>query len=134
MEVGEKVKIVGYSDHEWTVYEIGENHVLLNGAGCTLAMDKDKFEAEREMKTIISSKELELLKASSMDHTTPYSYQDASKTHLSTARLAGGVTINGEAYIYIEYTDEIIREDVYRWLMARRKRKVEPIGKQGKLF
>jgi len=84
------------------------------------------------MKTI-SGKELELLMQSGMDRDTPFGYTAVSKTQLS-ARHSGGAVVNGAKYVYIEYTDELIRDDIYKLLMARRKRKVASTGKQGKLF
>lgn len=48
-------------------------------------------------------------------------YQAVSQTQLSIARHYGGTTVNGESYVYIPPTDELIRGDVLKALGKLRK-------------
>ena len=48
-------------------------------------------------------------------------YQRVSQTQLSIARHYGGITVNGEHYVYCPPTDELIRGDVLKALGKLRK-------------
>lgn len=50
-------------------------------------------------------------------------YQCVSQTQLSIARHYGGITVNGEHYVYCPPTDELIRGDVLKALSKLRKRR-----------
>ena len=67
--------------------------------------------------------ELDNLEDCPLHRRTPFGMTNVSMTQLSIARYYGGITYNGEAYVYIPKTDELIRQDVLRW---KKKRKTEP--------
>ena len=54
---------------------------------------------------------------------TPYGMTNVSMTQLSIARHYGGCTYQGDYYIYLPHTDELIREDVLKW---KRKKERKP--------
>lgn len=47
---------------------------------------------------------------------TPYGITDVSMTQFSVARFSGACKFNGEFYTYFPDTDELIRDDVLRFL------------------
>ena len=50
----------------------------------------------------------------------PFLITGVSSSIYSTARHAFGATVQGYAYTYLPDTDELIREDVAKWLRKRR--------------
>jgi hypothetical protein len=40
---------------------------------------------------------------------------------MSIARHYGGIKYNGQDYLYLPATDELIRDDVFRWLTKRER-------------
>lgn len=50
----------------------------------------------------------------------PFIIQPVTGSIFSTCRNAGGATVQGYAYTYVSAFDELIREDVLRWLKAHR--------------
>lgn len=50
----------------------------------------------------------------------PLSYREVSRGHLSRAVKDGGVMFGGAAYLYINETDELLRQDVLKWVLRRR--------------
>jgi hypothetical protein len=58
---------------------------------------------------------------SNLDAFTPYVIQGTSIGPLSLIRHYAGCTYGGREYCYIPTTDELIREDVVRWVTKRRK-------------
>jgi len=65
--------------------------------------------------------ELDGVEACGLHQRTPYGMTNVSMTQLSIARHCGGCTYQGESYIYIPHTDELIRKDVLRWKQAQKK-------------
>jgi hypothetical protein len=65
--------------------------------------------------------ELNAVHASGLDPFTPYVIDVVSRSQFSVARHFGGCTYGGREYYYIPTTDELVREDVVRWIMTRRK-------------
>jgi hypothetical protein len=65
--------------------------------------------------------ELDALQASGLDPFTPYVIGGVSHSQFSVARHFGGCTYGGREYAYIPTTDELIREDVVKWVEKRRK-------------
>jgi hypothetical protein len=60
---------------------------------------------------------------------TPYGMTNVSMTQLSIARYYGGCTYQGESYIYLPHTDELIRADVLKWKRKQeRKPKTPNVG------
>ena len=51
----------------------------------------------------------------------PFGIRNVSKTQFSIARYSGGCTLNGDHYIYIPPTDELIRADVLKWKQKAQK-------------
>jgi len=68
-----------------------------------------------------------------LDRSTPFGMTNVSTTQLSIARHYGGIKFNGARYTYFPDTDELVRDDVLRWLvkMKRKPRLPQPDG--GKL-
>jgi hypothetical protein len=60
---------------------------------------------------------------------TPFGITNVSHTQLSIARHYGGIGFNGQKYTYLPLTDELIRDDVLRW-MTRRMKKAQAAAKQ----
>lgn len=58
--------------------------------------------------------ELELLTIQHLPRDTPYLIQHISRTQLSIARHAGGCRYQGQNYVYMPTTDELVRADVAR--------------------
>lgn len=60
-------------------------------------------------------------------------YNNVSQTQLSIARYYGGIKINGNHYTYMP-TDELIRDDVLKFVTKLRKaKKAEPTATQQEL-
>ena len=57
---------------------------------------------------------------------TPFGVRNVSQTQFSIARYSGGCTLNGDRYIYLPQTDELIRADVLRWKKKARKNAAVP--------
>ena len=56
-----------------------------------------------------------------LDRSTPYGVQNVSCSQMSIARHYGGIKYNGQDYLYLPATDELIRDDVFRWLTKRER-------------
>lgn len=54
---------------------------------------------------------------------TPYGITNVSMTQFSIARHYGGIKFNGDHYVYLPDTDELIREDVLRWQKQEAKKR-----------
>ncbi len=68
----------------------------------------------------LTDAELDALQSSGLDPWTPFAIQGVSRTQLSVARHYMGCTYNGAHYVYNPVTDELIREDVLKWIGKRR--------------
>ena len=73
------------------------------------------------MTSHLTQSELEALGSSGLPKDTPFLIRGVSHTQFSVARHYGGATVNGWAYAYLPDTDELIRQDVMKWLKRRRK-------------
>jgi hypothetical protein len=69
----------------------------------------------------LTDEEQDALESSGLEPWTPFVIQNVSRTQLSVARHYGGCLYNGREYVYIPTTDELIRDDVVRWVTKRRK-------------
>jgi len=69
----------------------------------------------------LTQDELDAVQASGLDPFTPYVIEGVSTGVLSLARYYGGCTYGGREYYYVPTTDELIREDVVKWVTKRRK-------------
>lgn len=52
---------------------------------------------------------------------TPFVIRNVSQTQLSLARYSGGCNYNGDHFIYVLETDELIRADVLKWKKKAQK-------------
>lgn len=66
--------------------------------------------------------ELQMLDLSDLPRDTPFIIQHVCQTQFSIARHYGGCKYQGKSYSYIQATDELIREDVAKWLSKMRKK------------
>lgn len=69
----------------------------------------------------LTEEEIDSLQLSDLDRSTPFLIQGVSQSQFSVARHYGGCTFNGKHYSYVPPTDELIRDDVVRWLAKHRK-------------
>jgi hypothetical protein len=72
------------------------------------------------MKSHLSDAELDALQSSTLHRTTPFLVQGVSHGQLSVARYYGGCAYQGQSYLYIPLTDELVRADVVKWLRQYR--------------
>lgn len=73
------------------------------------------------MSSFLTDDEVE--KIQSLPRETPYLIRNVSSGYFSTARHYGGCKYNGKSYTYIPTTDELIRDDVLKFVMNLRKKK-----------
>jgi len=59
---------------------------------------------------------------------TPYGMTNVSMTQLSIARYYGGCRFQGDDYIYLPDTDELIRHDVLKWQRKKKRAAKTPNG------
>ena len=69
----------------------------------------------------LTQSEIEALQLSKLDIATPFAISGVSNGQLSIARYYGGCTYQGKQYFYVPLTDELIRDDVVKWLAKYRK-------------
>jgi hypothetical protein len=69
----------------------------------------------------ITDEELIALQASDLKRDSAFAIQGVSGSMFSVARYSMGMRWNGYFYSYIPPTDELIREDVVKWLGKHRK-------------
>lgn len=65
--------------------------------------------------------EIDALQSTKLDRATPFAISGVSLSQLSIARHYGGCTFQGRSYIYLPETDELLRDDVVKWLAKHRK-------------
>ena len=56
---------------------------------------------------------------------SPYVITHVSQTQFSVSRYYGGCTYRSESYTYLPHTDELIRDDVLRWMQKKRQSKAK---------
>ena len=71
----------------------------------------------------LTEEEIDALQNTDLHRETPFLIRGVSQTQFSIARYYGGVKYNGHAYTYLADTDELIRDDVEKWVTKRRKPK-----------
>ena len=69
----------------------------------------------------LTPEEINALQTSNLPRDTPYLIEGVSHGMFSIARHYGGAKYNGKFYSYVPTTDELIRDDVVKWLAKRRK-------------
>lgn len=77
------------------------------------------------MSDTITASWLDGLEACPLDDRTPFGIKNVSRTQFSVARHYGGCTFNGASYTYIPTTDELIRDDVLKWKMKRKRKAIK---------
>lgn len=56
-----------------------------------------------------------------LDRGAPFAISNVSQTQLSIARHFGGIKFHGHCYTYNPEADELVRNDVLRWLKKQDK-------------
>ena len=69
----------------------------------------------------MTEEEIDALQLSKLDKATPFAIGGVSQSQLSIARHYGGCKFQGRIYSYIPTTDELLRDDVVKWLTKHRK-------------
>ena len=69
----------------------------------------------------MTEKEIDALQETKLDRATPFAISGVSNTQLSVARYFGGCKFQGRNYLYLPETDELLRDDVVKWLKKYRK-------------
>lgn len=69
----------------------------------------------------MTEKEIDALQATKLDRATPFAIGGVSQSQLSIARHYGGCKFQGRNYLYLPGTDELLRDDVVKWLAKHRK-------------
>lgn len=69
----------------------------------------------------LTEQEIAALQFSTLDRAAPFAISAVSNSQLSIARHYGGCTFQGRQYTYLPLTDELIRDDVVKWLTKYRK-------------
>jgi hypothetical protein len=84
----------------------------------------------------LTEAEIDDLQASDLSRGTPFAIQGVSNTQLSIARHYGCCTFQHQRYTYFPDSDELIRDDVLKRVMKRRKPKkvVGALADQGNLI
>jgi len=69
----------------------------------------------------MTEEEIDALQLSKLDRATPFVIGGVSQSQLSIARYYGGCKFQGQNYSYLPITDELLRDDVVKWLKKHRK-------------
>ena len=69
----------------------------------------------------LTPEEIDALQSSKLTRETPYVMRDVTHGMFSVARYYGGANYNGASYTYMAPTDELVRDDVVKWIKKRRK-------------
>jgi hypothetical protein len=67
----------------------------------------------------------------SLHRDTPYLIRGISDSQFSPARYYGGMKFNGASYTYMRNTDEMVRDDVIKFV-SRNRRAAEKVAKKAK--
>lgn len=97
--------------------------------GCVAHLPNDRTEPTE---SAVRSSDLLGVEACGLHKRTPYGMTNVSMTQLSIARHYGGCRFQGEDYIYLPTTDELIRHDVLRW-QRKQKRAAKTANDQAHL-
>lgn len=72
--------------------------------------------------SFITDSEFEALQTSNLPRETPFAIQGVMNTQLSIARFYGGIRYKGDSYTYMPDGDELIRDDVLKFVTKLRKK------------
>ena len=73
--------------------------------------------------SVAAASALSGLESCPLHRRTPFGMTNVSMTQFSIARHSMGCTLNGDHYIYVPKTDELIRADVLKWKKKHEKAK-----------
>lgn len=73
--------------------------------------------------SFVTQAEIDAINASNLKRTTPFLIRSVSQTQFSIARYFGGANFNGARYTYLDDSDELIRDDVLKFVTKLRKPK-----------
>jgi hypothetical protein len=82
------------------------------------------------MSSYLTEDEIEALQTSGLHTKTPYLIQGVRQSQLSIARFSGSCQFNGDHFTYLPDTDELIRDDVRKFI-AKRRKKESATSKEG---
>ena len=87
----------------------------------------------------LTKDELAALQKTILSRDTPFIIQGVSTTQLSIARHYGGCKFQNREYRYVPPTDELVRDDVIKWILdyrkdKRKQEKIKEKKKQGSLL
>ena len=72
--------------------------------------------------SFLTDSEIEALQTSNLPRKTPFAIQGVMNTQLSIARFYGGIRYKGDGYTYMPDGDELIRDDVLKFVTKLRKK------------
>ena len=72
--------------------------------------------------SFLTEAEIEALQTSNLPRKTPFAIQGVMNTQLSIARFYGGIRYKGDGYTYMPDGDELIRDDVLKFVTKLRKK------------
>lgn len=72
--------------------------------------------------SFLTDSEIEALLTSDLQRKTPFAIQGVMNTQLSIARFYGVIRYNGDGYTYMPDGDELIRDDVLKFVTKLRKK------------
>lgn len=70
--------------------------------------------------SMLTAADIEALQTSDLDRKTPFVIRGVSQSQFSVARHYGGAKFNDASYTYDPKADELVRDDVLKWLKSRR--------------
>lgn len=74
----------------------------------------------------LTQEELDAVNASDLPRKTPFVIRGVSQSQFSIARYYGGLKFNGSDYTYFPEADELVRDDVVKFITKLRKPKKKP--------
>ena len=75
--------------------------------------------------SFLTDSEFEALQTSNLPRKTPFAIQGVMNTQLSIARFYGVIRYNGDGYTYMPDGDELIRDDVLKFVTKLRKKNLK---------
>lgn len=75
------------------------------------------------MSSYLTQEEADALQTSRLPRDAPFLIEGVRQGQLSVARHYGGAIYNGWRYTYMPATDELVRDDVLKWVARRRRMK-----------
>lgn len=75
------------------------------------------------MTSYLSEAEIDLVNSSDLSRGTPFLIRNVMMTQLSVSRHYGGCKFNGSSYSYVSEFDELVRDDVVKFVAKLRKPK-----------